>query len=85
MIDMIDPCLLAGEHVDGCIYQGVHMSDKTTKAPKKVTTPRQPSAGALLKNLNEYMKREDIGSDQSIGAVVAKLEDTIVAEDQAKR
>jgi hypothetical protein len=83
---MIDPCILAGEHVDGCIYQGVHhMTDKPTKAPKKTNTPRQPSAGALLKHLNEYMKREDIGADAPIGTVIGKLEDTIVAEDQAKR
>lgn len=61
------------------------MSDKTIKAPKKVTTPRQPSAGALLKNLNEYLSRADVGSDASIGVVIAKLEATIVAEDQAKR
>ncbi len=53
--------------------------------PAKDKKPRHPSAGALLKSLNEYMGREDIGADASIGAVIHKLEQTIVAEDQAKR
>lgn len=60
------------------------MSDKTTKPPA-AKPPRHPSAGALLKSLRDYMEREDIGSDASIGTVIGKLESTIVAEDQAKR
>ncbi len=91
---MTDPCLIAGEHVDGCIYTGGNMTRAiATKDTKAATTtdkrgpgrPRHPSAGSLLKTLNDYMKREDVGSDASIGTVIGKLEATIVAEDQAKR
>ena len=67
---------------------------KATKAPaakkpaaKKTApkhTPRVPKAASLLVYLEDYLDTSDIGTDQSIAAVINRLEDSIVAESKAK-